>query len=230
MKFSVVIATWNEGAQIASALKRLRHISQNSPMEIIVVDGGSVDGTPQLASESADHVLALEHPNRGLQLDAGAKKATGDLLFFLRPDAQPPGNWQQALERFWLSGHKTKVAATAFSVGYGSSFPLRLAARWANVNASWRGAVSGDQGLCTTPEFYREAGGFPPYAYREDFVFCRRLARLGKILLLKERIWSAGRRMHRSGVLSSALHDAWLTLRFKLGASPDDLWRRDAGQ
>ena len=229
MKFSVVIAAWNESAQIFSSLKRLRQISQSSPMELIVVDGGSDDGTAELAREWADHVLVHEEPNRGKQLDAGARIASGDLLFFLRPDAQPPGNWQQALEHFWLTAHTQKISATVFSVDYGAALSLRMASRMANASVDWRGVASGEHGLCTTPEIYREAGGFPPLAYREDYVFSNRLAKHGKIVLLKERIWPAGRRMHRAGAVSSILQDAWLTVRFKLGAKPEDLWRSDAG-
>lgn len=229
MKFSVVVATWNEGAQIASSLKRLRQISQNSPMELLVVDGGSDDKTADLAREWADHVIVQDQPNRGKQLDAGARKATGDLLFFLRADAQPPGTWQQALEHFWLATHPEKVAATVFSVDYGAALSLKLAARLSNASVGWRNAAAGEHGLCTTPELYRDAGGFPPLPYREDIVFCDRLSRLGKIVLLKERIWPAGRKMHRTGALSTAVHDAWLGLRFKLGAKPEDLWRSDAG-
>jgi glycosyltransferase involved in cell wall biosynthesis len=229
MKFSVIVSAWNEGAQISSFLKRLRQISQSSPMELIVVDGGSTDNTAEQAKEWADQVIVLDAPNRGKQLDAGAKKAGGDLLFFLRPDAQPPGNWQQALEHFWLATHVEKVAGTAFAVDYGSAWSLRMASRLSNASVTWRGSISADHGLCTTPDVYREAGGFPPLAFHEDRVFARRLAKLGKIVLLKVKIWPACRRMHRVGAFKTALQDCWLTLRFKLGANPEDLWRRDAG-
>lgn len=229
MKFSVVIATWNEGSQISSSLKRLRQISQTSPVEIIVVDGGSSDGTAELAREWADIVLEQEKPNRGAQLDAGAKKASGDLLLFLRPDAQPPGNWQQALEHFWLASHPQKIAATAFAIDYGAGPSLRLASRLTNASVSWRGAVSGDHGLATTPEIYREAGGYPPLAFYEDIVFSQRLGKLGRVVLLRDKIWPAARRLHRFGPLRAALGEAWLALRFKLGANPEELWKRDAG-
>src|SRR5206468_2564631 len=125
------------------SLKRLRQISQNSPMELIVVDGGSDDKTADLAREWADQVLVQDAPNRGKQLDEGAKKANGDLLFFLRADAQPPGSWQQALEHFWLASHPEKVAATVFSVDYGASFSLKLAPRMATPPVGWRGAACG---------------------------------------------------------------------------------------
>ena len=99
MKFSVIIPAWNEGAQIAHGLRRLREISDSAFMELIVVDGGSTDKTAELAGKWADVVEVLPAPNRGAQLHAGAKRATGDLLFFLHADAQPPGNWQERLEQ-----------------------------------------------------------------------------------------------------------------------------------
>lgn len=225
MKFSVVIATWNEGAQIGSALKRLRQISQQSPMEVIVVDGGSTDDTAAQARAWADQVLELPAPNRGAQLHAGAQKATGELLFFLRPDSQPPGNWQQALEHFWLASHPRKVAASCFTVDYGAARAFRLAARFVNSMAGARGLATGDHGLCTTPELYRDAGGYPAYAYREDLSFCERLRRLGQLVMLPERIWPAARRMRHQGPVRCLAEHAWLELRYKLGSSPDTLWR-----
>ena len=228
MKFSVVIAACNEGVQIAQSLKRLRQISP-SPMEIILVDGGSDDRPAAIAREWADQIIEHASPNRGAQLDAGARKASGDLLFFLRPDAQPPGNWQQVLEHFWLANHPKKMAATVFSVDYGAGFTFRLAARLSNARVRVRQVAGGDHGLCTTPEIYRDCGGFPHFAYMEDAVFCQRLRARGEIALLKETVWPAARRMHRSGPLAWGLKHLWLSLRFKLGASPDDLWRSYAG-
>ncbi len=225
MKFSVIVATWNEGSQIGSALKRLRHISQQSPMEIIVVDGHSDDQTVEEAKPWADQVIVLDEPNRGRQFDEGARKATGDLLLFLRADAQPPGNWQQALEHFWLMPHPHKVAATVFTIDYGVSLPFRVASFLSNASARWRGRAGGDHGLCTTPEIYKESGGFPPFHYMDDFALCDRLGKLGDLVVLKERIWPAARRMHRRGVLRSAVYHLWLDLRYKLGASPEALWR-----
>jgi len=223
MKFSVIIAAHNEGAQISSSLRRLREISQAGPMEIILVDGGSDDDTVEQARDWVDELIVLDKPNRGAQLHAGAQKASGDLLFFLRADAQPPGNWQQALEHFWLAEKHKKIAATVFGVDYGSGAAYRLAASLANFSAKHFGCPSGDNGFCTSPQNYRESGGFPPYAVMEDVVFAQRLSRLGGIAVLEDRIWSAARRMHGVGPVRSLFYGYWQRLCFKLGASPEYL-------
>jgi uncharacterized protein len=223
MKFSVVVAAHNEGPQIGSALKRLRQISKTSEMEVIVVDGGSDDGTVDAARDLADEVIAFGASNRGAQWNAGAARATGDLLFFLRADAQPPGNWQQALERFWVATPTDKVAAASFSVDYGDGAALRLLAAWSNARVR-AGRVAADHGFCTTPEIYKAVGGFPSFPELEDLEFSRRLAARGRIVLLPEVVHAAARRMRRQGPLRYALRRVYLETRYKLGAKPEDLF------
>jgi glycosyltransferase involved in cell wall biosynthesis len=224
LKFSVIIAAHNEGSQIASALKRLRQISHTSPMEVIVVDGGSDDGTAEASAEFCDQVVRLEKPNRGEQWNAGAAKASGDLFFFLRADAQPPGNWQQALEHFWLATPVGGVAAAAFSVEYGGGPGMRTLAAWSNGRVR-AGVALADHGLCTTPEIYKAVGGFPDFPVLEDLEFSRRLRARGRIALLPERMHSAARRIHALGPLRWYLGRTWLETRYKLGAKPSDLFQ-----
>ncbi|MDE2491468.1 MAG: glycosyltransferase [Elusimicrobia bacterium] len=223
MKFSVVIAARNEGPQIGSALKRLRQISRSSEMEVIVVDGGSDDGTVAAARDLADEVIAFGASNRGAQWNAGAQKATGDVLFFLRADAQPPGNWQQALERFWVATPTEKASAAVFSVDYGSGTALRLLSAWSNARVR-AGYAAADHGFCTTPEIYKAVGGFPSFPELEDFEFSRRLAARGRIVLLPEVMHAAARRMRMQGPLRYALRRVWYETRYKLGAKPEDLF------
>ncbi len=223
MKFSVVVAAHNEGAQIASALKRLTQISKTSPVELVVVDGGSDDATAAVAADWADHVVLFGSDNRGAQWHAGAEKATGDVLLFLRADAQPPGNWQQALEHFWLTTPADQAAAVGFTVAYGGGAGLRLLSAWSNARV--RGGVLGaDHGICTTPEIYKAVGGFPPFPELEDYEFSRRLRAHGRIHLLKDRIHAAARRMRSRGPLSYAARRVWSEARFRLGAKPEDLF------
>ncbi len=223
MKFSVIVAAYNEGPQIGSSLKRLRQISQTSPMEVLVIDGGSDDGTVDAARSFADEVVDLGSPNRGAQWHAGAQKATGDLLFFLRADAQPPGNWQQALERHWLSASTGGNAATAFSVAYGAGAGLSALSMWSNARVR-SGLASSDHGLCTTPEIYQAVGGFPAFPVLEDMEFSRRLAARGRIALLPERLRPAARHVHSIGPLAYIARRVWLETRYKMGATPEAIF------
>jgi glycosyltransferase involved in cell wall biosynthesis len=226
MKFSVIIPTWNEGFYIGASLKRLRRVSTQAPLEIIVVDGASQDDTAAQARAWADAVL--EHPsaNRGAQLHLGAGRATGDLLLFLPADAQLPATWQQSLEHFWLAPGLRGVAATAFTVDFGASPILRVASALANASLRWRGQARLEHGLCTTADLYREASGFPPLPCLSDIVFSRKLRSLGRLVALPERIWPSASRLHRYGLTGLALHQAWLELCYDAGMSPEELWRR----
>ncbi len=219
----MVSAAHNEGPQISSALKRLRQISKTSPMELIVVDGGSDDGTIAGARGWADQLIPLDKPNRGAQWHAGAQAATGDLLFFLRADAQPPGNWQQALEHFWLATQVDKVAAVGFSVNYGGGAGLRLLSAWSNARVRG-GMIGADHGISTTPEIYKAVGGFPPFPELEDFEFSRRLAVRGRVQLLPDVIHAAARRLRSQGTLRYASRRLWLEARYRLGAKPEELF------
>lgn len=228
MKFSVIIAAHNEGPEIASGLKRLRQISQTSPMEVIVVDGGSDDVTVELAKDWADEVLRLDAPNRGAQWRAGAEKAGGDLLLFLRADSQPPGNWQQALEHFWLATPVGGVAAAAFRVDYGGTRGLRALSAWSNGRAR-RGIVDSDHGLCTTPDIYRAVGGHPDFPVLEDYELSRRLASRGRVAVLPEVVRASARRLRARGPLSYAMRRLWLETRYRLGAQPSALFEKTRG-
>jgi hypothetical protein len=145
------------------------------------------------------------------------------MLLFLRADAQLPGNWQQALEHFWLSPELGRVAATVFAVQFGASRSFRLASWLVNAEARWRGQADLRHGLCTTADIYRYSGGFPPVPCLEGRAFCERLRPFGRIAVLPERVWPSASGLYRFGFLGCLRRRLALELRLKLGATPERL-------
>src|SRR5262245_36933717 len=88
---SVVIPTLDEGAFVESAIESVQAAS-----EVVVVDGGSQDGTTSLAAASGARVIESV-ACRGRQLDEGARAAGGDWLLFLHADTRLELGWAAAL-------------------------------------------------------------------------------------------------------------------------------------
>lgn len=219
MKFSVVVPALNEGSQIGSALRRLKTVSGTSPMEIILVDGGSDDNTVEQSRNWADKLITLPGSPRGAQWHAGAQAADGDLLFFLPADAQPPSGWQQLLEHFWLSREAKTTAATVFSVDYGAEWGYRLASSWANAAAAWAACPTSDHGFCVPPDVYRNSGGFPTTGDMTDMAFAARLRKLGRISRISGVIHPAARRLRQIGPLAGTAELSWRLLLSRFSRS-----------
>ena len=86
-QISIIVPVFNEAPSIAPFL---RHLRERAPKaEIIVADGGSSDGTERLASGLCDQLVESDR-GRARQLNAGARAASGDLLWFVHVDAEVP--------------------------------------------------------------------------------------------------------------------------------------------
>jgi len=172
MKLSIVIPALDEEAALPLLLGDLQPLRARGA-EIIVVDGGSRDGTMAAAFALADSVLAAPR-GRALQLNAGASRARGDLLLFLHADSRAGADTVAA------------IAALADAPGRWGFFGVRLRGRskWLGVVArcmGWRsrlgGIATGDQGLFVPRALFAAVGGYPAQPLMEDIEICRRLRR-----------------------------------------------------
>jgi rSAM/selenodomain-associated transferase 2 len=216
MKLSVVIPTLNEAANIGSLLEHL--LSTPGVAEIVVADGGSMDGTVELVWPPV--CLVRSEPGRGMQLRAGAQRATGDVLLFLHADVLPPLDVAVQI-------------ADAIKVGYvGGNFRLRYPqggalGRWLKTLAPVYRALGryyGDSGLFARRDVYEECGGIPWVPIMEDIIFVRRMERMGPTAYLPGPIVSAARRW-KGRTVRTLLLWACMQTAFALGASPWQLAR-----
>jgi len=124
MKISIILPVLNEAGHIITTLERLQSFRQKGH-EVIVVDGGSRDGTLELSHSLADSVL-VSKKGRAIQMNAGADVSTGDVLLFLHADTWLP---ESAAESISVS-MKTDRQWGRFNVRLsGNSWMFRLIER-----------------------------------------------------------------------------------------------------
>ena len=152
LRVSVVIPTLNEALILEDSLSS---ISALNPHEIIVVDGGSTDTTLSVAHSMATHVIT-SRTGRARQMNAGAKKATGDLLLFMHADSKlTQKSFKRMEKRMCLNG----PVGGAFSLQIESErIPLRVISSMATWRAKYLNLVYGDQTIFVRTDIFQELG------------------------------------------------------------------------
>ena len=247
MKLSVVIPVLNERDSLPAAIAALRalkgfaesvfsrivssktSISEGVSSQIIVVDGGSTDGTAEWVRAQPDVTLVNSTRGKGPQLNAGAALATGDALLFLHADCFFS---QSALDAMLSALSDAQVAGGAFHLRFAEPRPrsLRLVAWGINLRAWLRVSATGDQGIFVRKQVFDAIGGAPDWPLFEDVELVERIKPAGKFAVLKAPVTVSGRRYIEYGVLRTALLIYFLRLAYWLGVPPQRLknWFRDA--
>lgn len=221
-RLSVVVPTLDAAATLPATLGALQPAPL--PLEILVVDGGSNDGTAAIARSAGCRLLTAPR-GRGAQLAAGAAAATAEWLLFLHADSRVQAGWVEA-----VSGHMQRPGATAtaafFRLRLDSDAPgARRVERLANRRARWLGLPYGDQGLLISRQLYESVGGFPPWPLMEDVALARRLGRR-RLVPLPASLFTSAVRYERDGWWRRPLRNLSCLGFYFLGASPEWLARR----
>jgi rSAM/selenodomain-associated transferase 2 len=220
MKLSIVMPVLDEAAEIEAALSALAPYRRRG-VEVIVVDGGSHDATPDLARLLADRVIAAAR-GRSLQMNAGAAAAQGDVLLFLHADTRLPEN----ADRLLLDGLAHSGRSWGhFNVRIDGGGLLNIVATMMNWRSRATGIATGDHALFVARAAFESVGGFPPIALMEDVALSAKLKRIGRPCALLARVTTSARRWRAHGTLRTVLLMWRLRLRFFLGADPVKLAR-----
>lgn len=219
---SVIIPTLNEAAELPQLLDDLHAVSRVD--EIVVSDGGSVDGTLDIA-RTAGAVVVSGPPGRGRQLRAGARAATKPWLVFLHADTRMGGKAAAALDRFVETAPARTYAHFRLTFDTRGAF-YRFIEFGQRIRERLLGMPYGDQGLIVSRTLYDHVGGFPDWPIMEDVEVIDRLAGHGRRLALDAELVTSGRRYRREGPVRAGLRNLVLIVAFRLGADPAALSAR----
>jgi len=216
---SVVVPTLNEAQSIGATLDAVSRL--RGAVEIVVVDGGSTDGTLDLLRQRGVRLIESER-GRGRQLHAGALAASGRALLFLHADTLPPAD---AAERISEALSDPRVVGGNFRIRFDGRRRDARFLTWLYPQLRKLGLCYGDSGIFVSADAYRRVGGFNPFPIFEDLDLVRRLRRLGSIAHLRATVVTSSRRFEeRSFALTFARWSALQAL-YWLGVHPRRLAR-----
>jgi rSAM/selenodomain-associated transferase 2 len=217
---SVIVPILNEAESIAATLSALRAGAPQA--EIIVVDGGSEDDSQTAVTGLCD-ILVQSPRGRARQLNAGATRASGQILAFVHADTIVPATFaadiQTAMRNSAVVGGRFDLALDA------PRFPYRLIGWLISLRSRLSRTGTGDQAIFVKREVFQHLGGFPQIEICEDLDFTRRLKRAGAITCLRSQVVTSARRWQRAGVIRTVVRMWVIRLSYLAGVSPARLRR-----
>jgi rSAM/selenodomain-associated transferase 2 len=220
MRLSIIVPTLDEAEGIAAHLSALAPLRERAA-EVIVIDGGSQDGTAAKARALADRVIHAPR-GRASQMNAGAATGRGDVLLFLHADTQLPPEADRLVESALADG----AGWGRFDVRIEGGHPmLGVIARLMNWRSRLTGIATGDQAIFVRRDLFERAGGYPDIPLMEDIALSRKLRRVARPACLRARVATSGRRWQQRGLLRTILTMWRLRLAYFLGADPRALAR-----
>ena len=221
MQVSIIVPVFNEALLIRRFLSNLRERTRGA--EIIVVDGGSTDGTDRLAEGFCDHVIRSGARSRAKQMNVGADAAGGDILWFLHADAEVPLECLNEIARII---HNPAVCGGFFRIRLPSTPAVyRLTDGFAHYAGLILRMRCGDHGIFCRRSAFVAAGGFPDVPVMEDVEFFRRLRRCGRVAHSNKRIGASPRRYETVGPVRLTFAFGSIATLYLLGVSLSTLAR-----
>ncbi len=213
---SVIVPVYNEETILAARRDYFEEISREA--ELIFVDGGSFDGTPELIRSFDGSIKSGK--GRSVQMNAGAQKARHEILLFLHVDTRLDLEIIRRIPAYVKQGY---VGGAFRQVIDRQGLLFRWIAFTGNIRARMSGVFYGDQGIFVRKDVFDAIGGFPEYAIGEDVYFSRKLKQQGRVRLWSDPIYCSARRWEQQGVIRTSLMNARVKMGLALGQSKKQL-------
>ncbi|MDO9322297.1 MAG: TIGR04283 family arsenosugar biosynthesis glycosyltransferase [Pseudomonas sp.] len=195
MNISIIIPALNEAANLPALLVQLAPLRERGA-QLLVADGGSDDGSPELLADLAQWLTAPR--GRARQMNAGAVLATGEVLWFVHADTQLPEQADTLVAAALADGqHCWGRFDLCIS---GQPWLLKVVARLINWRSRLTGIATGDQGIFVLRSTFESIGGFAELPLMEDVELTSRLRQISQPACIRERLTTSGRRWETRGL------------------------------
>jgi len=231
LNISIIIPILNEADNLPELIAHIVHLDP-APQQVILVDGGSLDGSVAIANsvlksiETAQSItdwhIIESTVGRAQQMNAGAMLATGDVLLFLHADTELPAdaidNVQQAIAQYdW----------GRFDVRLDSREPLlKIVGLMINQRSRLMSIATGDQAIFIKKSIFEQIGGYPDQPLMEDIELCKRLKKIARPACLKSKVTTSARRWQQHGTWRTIFLMWHLRFDYWCRVSPDVLKQR----
>jgi glycosyltransferase involved in cell wall biosynthesis len=186
LSLTVVIPTVDDADRLGACLEPLRSAARRGiDLEVLVVDGGSADGTQEVLDRFARDedgvapimatLLRAPGESRGARMQHGARVAKGEWLLFLRPESMLDRGWDATVVVFASEARNRDRAAVFNLAPLGKTAEVAAARRAFRIRNRWLGLPHGRQGLLIRRRHLSHIGGVPDLESGEDLVLTRRM-------------------------------------------------------
>lgn len=213
-KVSIIIPTYNEEACLGELIESLNKLDPK-PYEIIIVDGGSTDGTLDIIQSYSLEVIRSLKLGRAAQMHAGAIQATGDILCFLHADTFAPNDLVRIVQSTLaddavaLAGFRSVMTGTCnqnLTTAHNRIKTYYAPFIYSPYRTLFKGLrlLFGDQLIFCRKADYMASGGFnPSMMIMEEADLCIKMNRLGSIKQIGQKVYSSDRRVAKWGVMKA---------------------------
>jgi glycosyltransferase involved in cell wall biosynthesis len=219
---SIIIPVLNEVALVGAALETL--LCQRGDYEVIVVDGGSDDGTCDVVQRfpvQLAHQPPSVPPGLGYQINRGAQRARGNILVLLHIDVQLP---PLGIARIESALGDPQFIGGGFIPSYYGPVPDSARLRLALVERGWQMGTHvfcwfvGDTAPFIRSDVFWRSGGYPPACFASDWDFARKIQKLGRLAVIREPALVHSRRLVQNGIFRTMLVTGSVALLYHMRA------------
>lgn len=217
---SIILPTFNEAGVLPKLFNHLKkNIGKNVAYEILVCDAGSKDGTIDIAESFGAKVFYSSLKNRAFQMNMGAQKAKGEILYFLHADTLPPASFGTIINSYFQKGYD----CGCFRLSFAYHHWLLKASSWA-TRFNFKYFQFGDQSLFISKKIFQRLGGYnTAFSILEDVEIVNRIKKNSDFIIIPEQVVSSARRYIEYGILKTEFMNILIMFLYLLGCNQKKL-------